>query len=48
MNSMKYKLTIGVAALNLVLAFAAFGQTQKTEEGNELKPNQTIERELSR
>jgi len=47
MNSTKYKTTIGAAALNLILAFFAFGQTPNVKDIRPLSANQTIERELS-
>ncbi len=46
MNITKYKTTIGAAALNLILAFFAFGQTLNVTDIRPLPANQTIEREL--
>ncbi len=47
MNITKYKITIGAAALNLILAFFAFGQTLNVTDIRPLPANQTIERELA-
>ena len=47
MNVKKYKIIVSATALCLIMVFAIFGQTQKTQEAQLLSANQTIERELA-
>jgi CHAT domain-containing protein/Tfp pilus assembly protein PilF len=47
MNIKRYKIIVSATALCLIMVFAVFGQTQKTQEAQLLSANQTIERELA-
>ena len=47
MNIKRYKIIVSATALCLIMVFAIFGQTQKTQEAQLLSANQTIERELA-
>ncbi len=46
MNITKYKIAIGAAALNLILAFFAFGQTPNVTDIRPLPVGKTVEREI--